>query len=101
MARRRKVPAPKPADWIEDREVKIHGRIVTPGTELSIKGERGRMRFIKQVTRPERGYQWIDVADPQGQIRSFYLDRVRRVHRISKTPRALLLARQKLGYTVD
>lgn len=98
MARRKKFVPVTPPDWIAETEVKINGRIVTPGTELSIRGERGRMRFIKKVTRPERGVEWIDVADGQGHIRSFRPERVRRVHRIGKTPRALLAARKQLGY---
>lgn len=98
MKARRKVAAAPPPDWEASTELKVHGRIVRPGTELSIKGERGRFRFIKYVRRPARGVEWIDVADADEHIRSFRPDRIRRVHTKATTPKALLAARKKLGY---
>lgn len=96
MPRRR--PAPRPADWVESDEVTINGRTVTPGTELSIRGERGRFRFLRHVARPGRAVEWIDVwGGPKGSehLRSFRPDRVRTVHRIPTTPKALLEARKE------
>lgn len=98
MIARRKKKAPPIPDWEVATEITLHRRSVTPGTELSIEGWRGRYRFIKQVTRPQRGVVWLDVADAEGQIRSVHPDRVKRVHRVGTTPKSLLLARQKLGY---
>lgn len=96
MSRRRK-PAPLPPDWVESLEATVNGRILTPGTEVSIRGERGRFRFMKRVTRPERGIEWLEFwGGPKHseQWRSFYPDRVRRVHRIRTTDKALVAARK-------
>lgn len=79
---------PKPNDgWIYQKDIQIHGRNVSPGTELKISGERGRFRFIQQVTN-HNGVNWIDVwGGPKGaeNCRSFRLDRVKRVHYKNQT----------------
>jgi len=96
MPRRR--ARPLPADWEEYNHASIRGRHVTRGTELSIRGERGRFRFLKRVVRPALGVEWIDVwGGPKGapQWRSFHPDRVRRVHRIHTTPENLAAARAR------
>lgn len=83
--------------WTTAFEITINGHTVTPGTELSIKGERGRFRFIKHVSRPDRGTEWIDVwGGPKHspQLRSFRPDRVRTVHRINTTGKNLLKERK-------
>lgn len=75
-----------PADWTVVTETRVNGRILTPGTEVSIRGERGRFRFVKRVTNPRA--DWLDfVGGKKGHaaFRSFGEDRVRRVHRISHT----------------
>lgn len=94
MGRRKKLPTPagpRPNDnWVYETELQIHGRNVTPGTELKIAGERGRFRFVKQVTNGEK--QWIDVwGGPKGAecMRSFKLDRVKRVHYKNQTVKNL------------
>lgn len=97
MSRRRRA-LPKPPDWIESFELVANGRHVTPGTELRIRGERGRFRFVKHVSRPERGIEWIDVwGGPRHheQLRAFRPDRIRTVHRINTTPEGLLKARKE------
>lgn len=89
MGRKRKVePAgPKPNDaWVYTTEMQINGRYVTPGTELKITGERGRFRFVKHVDTGSA--QWIDVwGGPKGAecMRSFRLEKVRRVHYKNQT----------------
>jgi hypothetical protein len=73
--------------WIRRSSVVINRRIVTYGTEVSIRGERGRFRFIQAVETPS-GAQWLDfIGGPvkAEKWRSFRPDRVRRVHRINKT----------------
>lgn len=79
---------PKPNDsWVYQTEIQINGRNVTKGTELKISGERGRFRFIQFVT-TDKGVEWIDVwGGPKGMdcMRSFYLDRVKRVHYKNQT----------------
>lgn len=79
---------PKPNDaWLYETEIQIHGRNVSKGTELKITNERGRFRFIHRVT-TDLGKIWIDVwGGPKGAegTRSFYLDRVKRVHYKNQT----------------
>ena len=100
MARRRARMAPEYAldteRWTlhKDCEVvteyRIHGRRVTPGTELSIRGERGRYRFRHAVTSPS-GAHWIDVVggpESMRRFRSFYPERVKRVHGATRAPEA-------------
>lgn len=80
-----------PADWHEHDNAEANGRHITPGTEVSIRGERGRFRFLKRVTRDD-GREWLDFwGGPKGAEawRSFGADRVRRVHRINTTEKAL------------
>jgi hypothetical protein len=84
-ARKATKPKPLPEGWVVETEVKINGRSVTPGTELSITGVRGRVFFVRQVTTPTAC--WIDVITPEPHkiSRSFHLDKVKRVHRLDKT----------------
>lgn len=61
-------------------------RHVVPGTELSVRGERGRFRFHAYVTNA-KGSTWVDVyGGPEGRPmwRSFAPDRITRVHRTTK-----------------
>lgn len=61
------------------------GRVqVSPGTELSIKGMRGRVRF-RQHVRLVDGREWIDVVHPELGFYSFRPERVRVVHRAART----------------
>lgn len=69
-----------PLDWTITTEWRKGPRtLVTPGTELSIAGERGRFRFVRHISRPN-GLEWVDVIGTSG-WRSFRPERVRRVHR--------------------
>lgn len=91
MARRKKSVVNLPADWHEFDTAEANGRHITPGTEVSIRGERGRFRFLKRVVR-DSGLEWLDFwGGPKGAEawRSFSADRVKRVHRINKTETAL------------
>ena len=56
----------------------INGRHLERGTEVSISGERGRFRFFQAVVNGKS--EWIDVIDRDRKVRSFYPDRVKRVH---------------------
>ena len=69
-------------NWIVNEECRINNKIVTPGTELSIRGERGRFKFLKHVINSE--HEWIDVLSANNQFRSFPLDKVKTVHRITR-----------------
>jgi hypothetical protein len=67
--------------WTVQTEVQINGRNVSEGTELKIRGVRGRFRFIKHVKTETA--EWIDVwGGPKGSEnwRSFPLEMVKTVH---------------------
>jgi hypothetical protein len=98
VSRRRKPALSLPPDWIEHAEATVNGRILTRGTEVSIRGERGRFRFLRAIERPEHGLYWLEFwGGPRHseQWRSFYPERVRRVHRIKTTDKALVAARKE------
>jgi hypothetical protein len=70
-------------DWTISSHTRVNGRVVTPGTEVTIRGERGRFRFVKHV-RNGAGNEWVDVyGGPKGHetLRSFRPARIRTVHR--------------------
>jgi hypothetical protein len=87
MARRQKIKTPMAnAHWEIKTEIQVNGRNVTPNTELSISGERGRFRFIKYVNTGEA--EWIDVwggPKKSENWRSFRLDRIKTVHYKNRT----------------
>ncbi len=67
--------------------VKVHGRTLTPGVEVSIYGARGRFRY-QYATRSDNGSVSLTfVGGPTGHEawHSFRPERVRRVHRLCKT----------------
>lgn len=84
-----KVPAHAPSrNWTVSTEWKAPtGVVVDRGTELSIKGVRGRFRFYDHVV-TETGAEWLSVIggvgrgdNQQRQFRFFRPDRVKVVHR--------------------
>jgi hypothetical protein len=92
----KRTPPTYPAGWHVADETTLNGHAVTPGTELSIRGERGRFRFLRHIT-VDGGADWLDVyGGPKGaeQLRSFYPERVKTVHRLKTTDKALLAARK-------
>jgi hypothetical protein len=98
MARSKKLGERLPPDWHTSQEATVNGRLLAPGTEVSIKGERGRFRFLKRVVR-DSGADWLDFwGGPKGceSWRSFPVERVRRVHRIPRTDKGVLDARKKV-----
>jgi hypothetical protein len=79
-----------PGHWVVQTETVINNRNVRPGTQLSIRGERGRFRFEKHVLNLRTGAEWISViGGPEGapMCRDFRPDRVRKVHRLEKPAR--------------
>ena len=63
-----------------------NSRKLVVGTEVSITGERGRFRFVKAST-TSAGREVFDfIGGPAGREiwRSFYPERVKRVHRIPR-----------------
>lgn len=93
MTPRRRVPVASVPD--DGRAVSLEwraptGRIVRPGTELSITGLKGRFRFMRHVRLPD-GREWLDVVGgkttSKGTVeldRAVRPDRVRTVHRITR-----------------
>jgi hypothetical protein len=57
------------------------GRVVTKGTQLTVAGIRGRVRFVQHVTAPSQ-VEWLDVITVRtGHASSVRPTAVRRVHR--------------------
>lgn len=85
MAKKKQVPL-HPAHWVVSEEIKVNGRTVVKGTELSIKGEPGRFLFLKHVKTPT--VEWLDViggTKGHKMLRSFYIESVKTVHWKNKT----------------
>jgi hypothetical protein len=71
------------AHWVVSEEWTIHGRNLVKGTELSIRGERGRFQFIRHVYNPRIDVEWVDVVGGSKgtkQLRSFTPSRIKTVH---------------------
>lgn len=88
MGRKRKsaTALSSPTGWIKHETMKINGRILEKGTEFSVKGERGRFRFIAHVVTDKT--EWIDCIGGQKgyeMFRAFSPTNVRRVHVRQKT----------------
>jgi hypothetical protein len=58
-------------------------RVLRPGVEVSISGERGRFRFREHVVNTASGAEWVTVIGPSG-FRSFRPERIKRVHNAAK-----------------
>lgn len=88
MARRKGAASqPLPDNWTVTDSAVINGRDVQAGTELSVRGERGRFRFLEHVVLDD-GRAWINTlggATGHETFRSFRPERVRTVHRIKRT----------------
>jgi hypothetical protein len=70
-------------DWVISESITVNGRHVDAGTELTIKDERGRFKFVRHVYNPRLDVEWVDVvggAKGARQYRSFRQDRIKRVH---------------------
>jgi len=69
--------------WVISESILVNGRHVDAGTELTIKDERGRFKFVRHVYNPHLDVEWVDVvggAKGARQYRSFRQDRIKRVH---------------------
>jgi len=87
MTRRRKTTqtATYPEGWVVSESCTVNGRNLVPGTEVSVRGQKGRFRFIKHVVNGDK--EWIDVMGGanEAQFRSFRPSQVRTVHRKNRT----------------
>jgi hypothetical protein len=69
-----------PADWTITDHLTAHGRRIVVGTELTVAGIRGRVRFMRYVQR-DNGIEWIDVIAPEtAGWRSVRPASIKRVH---------------------
>lgn len=71
------------AHWVISEEWSTHGRNLVKGTEISIRGERGRFLFIRHVVNPSNGAEWVDVIGGKAgtkQFRAFAPARIKTVH---------------------
>lgn len=88
MAQRKaKKITPNPFGLVINDTFKFNGRTLTKGTEVSIRGQRGRFRFVGHVVNPN-GNEWLDfIGGKKGceAWRSFAADDIRTVHRINRT----------------
>jgi hypothetical protein len=69
--------------WVISESIVVNGRHVDAGTEVTIKDERGRFKFVRHVYNPRLDVEWVDVvggAKGARQYRSFRQDRIKRVH---------------------
>lgn len=75
------------ADLGHIEEFEVNGRVLTKGTEVSIRGVRGRMRFqyARNLDSGKVELTFVQESANRKQFRSFYPERVRTVHRINKT----------------
>lgn len=78
MTRRRVKQKPLPEGWVVTEHLVANGRHVEKGTELTVRGIRGRVKFIKHVRTPKA--EWLEVLDRDQHFRSIYPDRVKTVH---------------------
>jgi hypothetical protein len=79
MPRRKKTyEVSYPEGWVVSEEYSANGRNILKDTELSIKNEKGRFRFIKHVINGD--IEWIDVLGSNNQFRSFRPAQIKRVH---------------------
>lgn len=88
MIRRRTVPPkPVPDHWVKEDGMKINGRLLSRGTEVSIRdhdGRKIRARFLEHVQAGP--HEWITVSEivrstgEYVKVRSFTPDKVETVH---------------------
>jgi len=80
-------PSAPRTDRVVETEWQYNGRHVEPGVELSVKGERGRFRFVAHVL-TDKGEEWIDCyggPDNREAFRSFRPERITTVHRTTRS----------------
>lgn len=71
--------------WVIHWSLRANNREVVVGTELSLRGESGRYRFMRFVVGPRSS--WIDVYGGKSgheMVRSVRPERIKRVHRDRK-----------------
>lgn len=79
MPKRTAKTQPLPAGWrVSTRMQSSTGRWIESGTELTVAGIRGRVKFLKRIDTPSTS--WIDVLDRECHFRSVRPEAVKTVH---------------------
>ena len=78
MARKKRVRTDQPGWTTTCRYQAPTGRWLEPGSEVHIKGERGRFKFVEHVVSPKS--EWVWVRDKDRKYRAFTPSRISRVH---------------------
>lgn len=87
MIRRKRVVPAVTREYLD--AATVHGRQLSPGTEVSIVRERGRFRFINATVTAagETVLNFVGGSSGHEAFRSFYPERVRTVHRLNRLRR--------------
>lgn len=97
MIKRRPRKVKRRPDWTIGYTARVNGRILEPGTEVSLRVAKGRYRFLRSVTNAA-GETWLEFwGAPAGvhpTVRHVYPDAVKRVHRIKRTAAAEVAVRK-------
>jgi hypothetical protein len=72
-------------DWTTSDEFQHNGRWLRPGTEFTVHGVKGRLRFIKHVLNNATGAAWVEGFDLDRHYRAFRPDRIKTVHYTTRT----------------
>lgn len=75
--------AVRPVPLVYEYEVRLNGRAVVPGQEITVRGM-GRGRFVALVTNTARDVTWVNLVDRRGGLRSCSVDAVTTVHRLAR-----------------
>lgn len=63
--------------------IKVNGRILDEGTEVTIKGERGRFRYTG-IVNPDGSGTFYGGMNGYGMFRAFHFNKISRVHTKNK-----------------
>lgn len=85
MARKKKEEKVTPEHLTISEEFQHNGRWLHPGTEFSVHGVKGRLRFIRHVINAQTETNWVECFADNKQFRAFYPDRIKTVHIKTKT----------------
>lgn len=85
MARKKKEEKVTPDHLTISTEYQHNGRWLHPGTEFSVHGVKGRLRFIRHVSNSQTETDWVECFAVNKQFRAFYPDRIKTVHIKTKT----------------
>jgi hypothetical protein len=83
--RRRKKEAATPEHLTITDSYQYRGRWLRPGTEFSVHGVKGRLRFLRHVANSQTETDWVEARDIDKHFRAFYPDRIKTVHSTVRT----------------